>query len=33
MQPISFARHQFPPEIIQHATWLSEVVPFFGTGG
>jgi hypothetical protein len=22
MQPISFARHQFPPEIIRHAAWL-----------
>ena len=22
MQPISFAYHQFPPDIIQHATWL-----------
>jgi putative transposase len=22
MQPISYARHQFPPEIIRHATWL-----------
>jgi putative transposase len=22
MQPISSARHQFPPEIIRHATWL-----------
>src|ERR687898_3021373 len=22
MQPISYARHQFPAEIIQHATWL-----------
>ena len=22
MQPISFARHQFPPEVIRHAVWL-----------
>ena len=22
MQPISYTRHQFPPEIIQHAVWL-----------
>jgi hypothetical protein len=22
MQPSSYARHQFPAEIIQHATWL-----------
>ena len=22
MQPISYARHQFPAEIIQHAIWL-----------
>jgi putative transposase len=22
MQPISYARHQFPAEIIWHATWL-----------
>jgi putative transposase len=22
MQPVSYARHQFPPEIIQHAIWL-----------
>ena len=22
MQPVSYARHQFPPEIIQHAVWL-----------
>src|ERR687885_741274 len=22
MQPVSYARHQFPPEIIRHATWL-----------
>jgi putative transposase len=22
MQPISYARHQFPSEIIQHAIWL-----------
>jgi putative transposase len=22
MQPISYARHQFPPEIIRHAVWL-----------
>ena len=22
MQPITFARHQFPAEIIHHATWL-----------
>ena len=22
MQPISFARYQFPAEIIRHATWL-----------
>jgi len=22
MQPISYARHQFPPEIIRHAIWL-----------
>ena len=22
MQPISYARHQFPAEIIQHAVWL-----------
>src|SRR3954470_1386112 len=22
MQPISYARHQFPPAIIQHAVWL-----------
>ena len=22
MQPISYARHQFPPVIIQHAVWL-----------
>src|ERR687894_696344 len=23
MQPVSYARHQFPAEIIRHATWLS----------
>jgi transposase-like protein len=23
MQPISYARHQFPPEIIRHAVWLN----------
>ena len=22
MPPISYARHQFPPEVIQHAVWL-----------
>ncbi len=22
MQPVSYARHQFPPEVIRHATWL-----------
>src|SRR5215207_1624310 len=22
MQPISYARHQFPPEVIRHAVWL-----------
>jgi transposase-like protein len=22
MQPISYARHQFPPDIIRHAAWL-----------
>jgi putative transposase len=22
MQPISYRRHQFPPEVIQHAVWL-----------
>jgi putative transposase len=22
MQPIAYARHQFPAEIIRHATWL-----------
>ena len=22
MQPISYARHQFPPELIRHAVWL-----------
>src|SRR3954469_8402740 len=22
MQPISYARHQFPPAIIQHAVWM-----------
>jgi putative transposase len=22
MQPLSYARHQFPPEIIRHAIWL-----------
>jgi transposase-like protein len=22
MRPISYARHQFPPEIIRHAIWL-----------
>jgi transposase-like protein len=22
MQPVSYARHQFPPEIIQHTVWL-----------
>jgi putative transposase len=22
MRPISFAYHQFPPDIIRHATWL-----------
>jgi hypothetical protein len=22
MQPISYARHQFPAEVIRHATWL-----------
>ena len=22
MQPISYTRHQFPAEVIQHATWL-----------
>jgi hypothetical protein len=25
MQPISYARHQFPPAIIQHAVWLYAV--------
>ncbi len=23
MRPISFKRHQFPPEVIRHAVWLS----------
>ena len=23
MPPIPYARHQFPPEVIQHAVWLS----------
>jgi putative transposase len=27
MQPISCARHQFPPEVIRHAVWL---YPRFG---
>ncbi len=22
MQPISYRRHQFPPELIRHAVWL-----------
>jgi putative transposase len=22
MQPISYARHRFPPSVIQHAVWL-----------
>jgi transposase-like protein len=22
MQPVSYARHQFPLEVIRHATWL-----------
>ncbi len=22
MQPISFARHRFPPDVIRHAVWL-----------
>ena len=22
MQPISYARHQFPPEVIRHTIWL-----------
>jgi transposase-like protein len=22
MQPLSYARHQFPPEVIRHAVWL-----------
>jgi len=22
MQPVSYARHQFPPSVIQHAVWL-----------
>jgi putative transposase len=22
MQPISYARHPFPPAVIQHAVWL-----------
>src|SRR5271163_4983401 len=22
MQPISYARHQFPPDVIRHAVWL-----------
>lgn len=22
MQPVFYARHQFPPEIIRHAVWL-----------
>ncbi len=22
MQPISYARHQFPPDMIRHAVWL-----------
>jgi transposase-like protein len=22
MQPISYARHQFPPDIIRHTVWL-----------
>jgi putative transposase len=22
MQPVSYARHQFPPGIIRHAVWL-----------
>ena len=22
MQPVSYARHQFPAEVIQHAVWL-----------
>jgi putative transposase len=22
MQPISYARHRFPPDIIRHAVWL-----------
>ena len=22
MQPISYSRHRFPPEIIRHAVWL-----------
>jgi hypothetical protein len=23
MQPISFKRHRFPPDVIQHAVWLN----------
>ena len=23
MQPVSYARHHFPAEVIRHATWLS----------
>jgi transposase-like protein len=22
MQPVSYARHQFPPDVIRHAVWL-----------
>ena len=22
MQPVSYARHRFPPEVIRHAVWL-----------
>jgi len=22
MKPISYARHRFPPDVIQHAVWL-----------
>ena len=22
MRPVSYARHRFPPEVIQHAVWL-----------
>ena len=22
MQPISYARHRFPPDVIRHAVWL-----------